>query len=172
MKNKLSLCIAALALLCGCATAPVTHGIPNLALVEPGVYRGGQPDAEGWAWLKAQGVAYDVKLNTWAEASDALASTNNIIVWDAGMINFAQQTVGSPDAHALIDTVQVIANHAGKAGVYVHCEHGQDRTGLVIGMYRVRAEGWTKANAYREMIAHGFHPLLLGLGRAWDDDVP
>ena len=179
MKTKLNirtataLAVASSALLaiCGCKSAPITHGIPNLALVEPGVWRGGQPNAEGWAWLKSQGVLYDVKLNTWDEASDMQAITNGIFVQDDGIINFEQQTIGKPDSYALESAVQSIINHAGTIGVYVHCEHGQDRTGLVIGAYRVQAEKWSKSDAYKEMAAHGFHPILRGLVRSWDEDV-
>ena len=56
-------------------------------------------------------------------------------------------------------------------GTYVHCEHGQDRTGLIIGAYRVRVQRWSKSQAYQEMKAHGFHPLLHGLYSSWLEDV-
>jgi protein tyrosine/serine phosphatase len=165
---------AAALVLCltGCKTAPVTHGIPNLALVEPGVWRGGQPNAEGWAWLKSQGVFVDVKLNTPNEASDADALTNGMFLQTEGAINFEQQTLGKPNKESIEAAMYLIAlskyNHQ---GVYVHCEHGQDRTGLIIGAYRVEAEGWSKSEAYKEMLAHGFHPILRGLVRSWDEDV-
>ena len=47
--------------------------------------------------------------------------------------------------------------------VLVHCYHGEDRTGVVIGLERVFIEKWAPANAYNEMLAHGFHRILLGL---------
>lgn len=61
-------CIAII-LLCGCASYPVTHGIPNWAVVEPGtngvagMYRGGEPEAEGWALLQAMDVTNIVQLD-------------------------------------------------------------------------------------------------------------
>lgn len=157
----------------GCSTTNIQHGIPNLAMVEQGVWRGGQPNSEGWAWLKSQGVTYDVKLNTWDEASDKDAMVNGIFVQDDGIINFEEQTIGKPNSYALASAVQSLINHAGVKGegVFIHCEHGQDRTGLVIGAYRVTAEGWSKEDAYREMRTYGFHPMLRGLVRAWDEDV-
>ena len=39
--------------------------------------------------------------------------------------------------------------------IYVHCEHGKDRTGLVIALYRVRYDGWTPERAAAEMAAMG-----------------
>lgn len=53
---------------------------------------------------------------------------------------------------------------------YVHCERGQDRTGLIVGVYRVKVEHWTKADAYQEMLKHGFHPILRGLCWSWQED--
>ena len=47
--------------------------------------------------------------------------------------------------------------------VYVHCKHGQDRTGLVIGLDRVINEGWQAQLAHDEMVKIGFHTSFLGL---------
>jgi hypothetical protein len=47
--------------------------------------------------------------------------------------------------------------------IYVHCLHGEDRTGLVIGLERVFVEGWSPESAWKEMLAFGFHTFYLGL---------
>jgi protein tyrosine/serine phosphatase len=152
--------------LCGCATQQISHGIPNLAQVEPGVWRGGQPNSEGWQYLKSLGIKQDVKLNTSQEGSDALALSNGMQIIYLP-ISFAQMTIGQPDVNTLNAAIASI-----KPGTYVHCEHGQDRTGLIMGVYRVRVEHWTKQQAYQEMLRHGFHPLLRGLCWSWEEDVP
>jgi protein tyrosine/serine phosphatase len=41
--------------------------------------------------------------------------------------------------------------------VFVHCQRGADRTGMVCAMYRVVVCGWTKDDAIREMKDGGFH---------------
>lgn len=43
--------------------------------------------------------------------------------------------------------------------IYVHCKHGSDRTGVVIAMYRIVVQGWTKDEALAEMKGggYGFH---------------
>jgi protein-tyrosine phosphatase len=45
--------------------------------------------------------------------------------------------------------------------IYVHCKHGSDRTGVVIAMYRIVVQGWTKAEALAEMKGggYGFHVI-------------
>src|SRR5262245_28831948 len=53
-------------LLCGCATQPTQHGIPNFGKVDgvEALYRGGQPTLEGWRYLKSVGVTNIIKLNS------------------------------------------------------------------------------------------------------------
>lgn len=51
--------------------------------------------------------------------------------------------------------------------VLVHCLHGEDRTGLLVGLYRVR-HGATPAMAWAEMRAYGFHGSLVMLRRAFE----
>lgn len=47
------------------------------------------------------------------------------------------------------------------APVFLHCHHGADRTGLMVGVYRVTFCGWTKEAAIQEMVegGYGFHPI-------------
>ena len=111
--------------LCGCATHQISHGVPNLAQVEPGVWRGGQPNSEGWEYLKSLGVKRDIKLNTNYEASDALAISNEMQIIYLP-INWEQMTIGKPDKNKLNVAIGAIG-----PGTFVHCEHGQDRTGLL-----------------------------------------
>ena len=38
----------------------------------------------------------------------------------------------------------------------IHCKAGLHRTGILTAVYRMEYEGWTPAQAYRELKAHGF----------------
>jgi protein tyrosine/serine phosphatase len=51
--------------------------------------------------------------------------------------------------------------------LFVHCQHGADRTGMLCAMYRVVVCGWTKEEAIREMKEGGFnfHPTWRNLVR-------
>ena len=51
--------------------------------------------------------------------------------------------------------------------VLVHCQHGSDRTGTMVAIYRIALQGWTKAQATDEMIngGFGFHPMWQNLLR-------
>jgi hypothetical protein len=58
----------------------IEHGIPNLFAVEQDILRGGQPNVDGWTYLKSQGVICVIKLNTEEEGSDAVAEALGMVV--------------------------------------------------------------------------------------------
>jgi len=166
---------AALALLAGCSSVqPIqqpapgpSHGPPNFALVAPGVYRGGQPSTDAqWQRLKALGIRWIVKLNTEIEGSDQAPAGVYVVTLP---IPWENQTVARPSPAALRTAIRVMADSATNDAVYVHCEHGQDRTGLVCAMYRVLVQHWTPDQAEAEMLAMGFHKSLLGLWDSWKE---
>jgi protein tyrosine/serine phosphatase len=68
----------------------------------------------------------------------------------------------SPSNKDISKIMKLFANAKNKP-VFVHCRYGEDRTGLVVGLYRVRQEGWTQEKAYQEMLDWGFTPALIGL---------
>lgn len=146
----------------------LADGIPNFIRVDDRLCRGGQPTSEGWAYLKSIGVRWAVKLNTECEASDSAAETNGIHVIRLP-ITLSSQTIGKPSRITLIHAMNAITNHSGN--IFIHCSHGQDRTGLIVGCYRVSVQCWSKAKAYAEMKTNGFHPLLRGLYWSWEEDV-
>ena len=143
----------------------ITSGIPNLFAVEQDILRGGQPSADGWSYLKSQGITDVVKLNEESEASDVIAISMGMVV-HYFPIPWWRQMIWRPKQSDLVAAVALIKPHT-----YVHCEHGEDRTGLVVGCFRL-SQGWTKADAYAEMLAHGFHPVLQGLQGRWNSEDP
>lgn len=142
----------------------MTNGLPNLDAVDAkaNIWRSGQPTHEGFAWIKSQGVTNIVKLN--AEESDwyAVKLGLNITYFP---IDPTDQILGEPWKARW-------AAAAIRPNTLVHCSHGQDRTGLVVAIYRVKHDGWTKAAAEKEMLAHGFHKMLFGLWNYWREFNP
>lgn len=158
-------------------------GVPNLAQVDANVYRSGQiTTAEGWdtiAVLAAGRHIHVIKLNFDDEGSDAIAAARGYDVQllaiqpagDRGAWSDVVDVFRQPDA-ATVDRAELVLSTAAalvSTDFYlVHCTHGQDRTGYVIGRHRVQHEGWSKARAYDEMRAHHFHPELHGIHEAWE----
>jgi protein tyrosine/serine phosphatase len=138
------------------------NAIPNLFLVNPCIYRGGQPTDDGWNWLHQNGIKRVIKLNTEAEGSDVAADALGIEV-TYEPIPLLEQIVFRPNYSSVLRAVNAIQINS-----FIHCEHGQDRTGLIIGCYRVLKNGWNHDQAWTEMLAYGFHPELLGLTLFWE----
>jgi protein tyrosine/serine phosphatase len=156
----------------------VTHNIPNLQQVKPGLWRSGQPqNVFDWEYLRVLGITRAIKLNFETECSDSSARIAGITSYmmsvqpeeDKNLISNITNTFARPDAK-VIEAAEKLIDPS--VGTLVHCTHGQDRTGYLIGRYRVNAERWSKNEAYLEMLKFGFHPELYGLHKAWEDFTP
>jgi protein tyrosine/serine phosphatase len=143
----------------------IFNGIPNLFAVEQDILRGGQPSAEGWTYLKSQGITDVIKLNTEEEGSDAPAEAMGMAV-HRFPIPWWRQMLWRPKMSDVQAAVSLIAPHT-----LVHCKLGEDRTGIIVACYRVWKQGWSKEDAENEMLAHGFHISLQGLYGFWLRDV-
>ena len=165
--------------LVGCAPTVYTNGVPNFAEVSPGLYRSGQPTDAGWVYLKSLGVKTVVKLNFEpTEGSDDTARSLGMDVHalsiqpegDQDVWDDVLGTFKKPNGALLAEAVRLLRAATPDNATLVHCSHGQDRTGLAVGMYR-RSLGWSKDRAWDEMIGRGFHPELVGLTTFWAEDV-
>jgi hypothetical protein len=162
-------------LLCCCSPTTYVHDVPNLAIVRPGFWRSGQPTTtEQWQYLYSLGIREVVKLNFESEGSDLEAARVGMVVHYLGIQPSGDQDIWDNIAHTFVRpdserlrAAQEVLNTS--RAVLVHCTHGQDRTGLVIGRYRVLSQGWTKEHAYHEMLDNHFHPLLHGLHEEWEE---
>jgi len=153
----------------GCSTISYTRGIPNLHQVEADLWRGGQPNDEGWAYLKSLGVKTVVKLNFEKEGSDEEAKVLGMNVYSVEFPPSDLENLEQGPTQGQLDAAVALLIDPKLRPLYVHCQHGQDRTGLVVGAYRVAHDYWTRSKAYREMKNLGFHWELLGLLDAWED---
>jgi len=156
-KLKMKSVYLLLFLLCGCVMPQ--PDIPNLAVVSvhPLILRGGQPTDAGWKYLRGLGVTQDIKLNEESEGSDNAAAIEVL----RAPVNLRQQLgfQPMPDLAALA----IVDIHD---PTFIHCEHGQDRTGLFVALYRIH-HGWTAQDAESEMLRLGFHKELRGLWDYW-----
>jgi tyrosine-protein phosphatase SIW14 len=136
-------------------------GIPNFGQVTPNLYRGARPNGEGIAALKKLGVDIVVDLRGGRSAKE-----------EAEVSKLGMQYVSIP-AHCPFPKdepwarfLKVIRENEGKK-IFVHCRLGDDRTGMAVAAYRMAEEGWSAAEAMKEMKAFGFsaihHAICPGL---------
>lgn len=139
-------------------------GIQNFGTVSPGIYRGADPGDKGLQELKAMGVETVINLRSESEENNH----EEAVVRALGMDYVSVPMLGFwfPEDHEVNRALDVLADPT-RRPVFVHCLHGQDRTGLVVGLHRVFHDGWKKAAAYAEMEKMGFHAEILPFTLYW-----
>jgi protein tyrosine/serine phosphatase len=137
------------------AVAPpeAISGLPNFHRVTPDLYRGAQPTAEGMRRLEAMGIRTVVSLRAFNDDESLLPQT----ALAHPRIRFK---TWHPEDEDVVRFLRIVADPA-NAPVFVHCQHGSDRTGTMIAIYRIAVQGWSKEEAIREMVegGYGFHPM-------------
>ena len=128
-------------------------GVPNLWKVAEGLYRSGRPTNEGWFSLLRPG---------WVELKT--------------IINLEYFNADHPPEPIHLEKIPMVAWWPEKEDVekflyiatnplftpaLVHCQHGSDRTGVMVASYRIFVEGWSKDEALKEMLLpqFGFHEI-------------
>jgi protein tyrosine/serine phosphatase len=139
---------------------PITlDGVPNLNKVAPNLYRSAQPTAAGFKAaedkLKLQTV---ISLRNFHSDADLLKGTKidrQSVPMNAWYITKAE----------VISALKLIRAAQAKGPVLLHCQHGADRTGVVVAMYRILYQGWSKQQALDEMKNGGFnfHAILANI---------
>jgi len=122
-------------------------GLPNLHKVSDELYRGAEPTAEGIQQLKKLGVKTVVDLRS-SGASDDLRGTGMAYVR-------IRATAWQPDDEDVVQFLRTVMDN-NHGPVFVHCQRGADRTGMMTAIYRVAVQGWTKDQAIAEMTQGGF----------------
>jgi tyrosine-protein phosphatase SIW14 len=65
----------------------------------------------------------------------------------------------TPDRNTMDRIIAFIAD-PGNQPVFIHCNLGKDRTGIVVAAYRMKIQGWKPGDAYKEMVKNGFNRIL------------
>jgi len=137
--------------------------IPNLHIVSPALLRGAQPSAQALLLIKQSGVRTIVNLRNEPVLVEEEAS--QVRTLGLNYVNIPMDVFSHPSADSLQRFLAVVAAPENQP-VYVHCQHGEDRTGTMCAIYRIGAEGWPLEKAYQEMLAYGYKPVLVNLSAA------
>lgn len=139
------------------AQAVEAEGVPNLFRVSEGLYRSAQPTAEGMRHLKQLGVVTIVNLRSFHSDRDEIGDTG--LAYE-----HIYMKAWHPERKEAVRFLQIVTDPK-RAPVLVHCQHGADRTGTMVAIYRVAVQGWTKEEAIREMTegGYGFHRVWTNL---------
>jgi protein tyrosine phosphatase (PTP) superfamily phosphohydrolase (DUF442 family) len=127
-------------------------GCPNLNKVSDTLYRGAQPEKEGFAGLEKMGIKTVVCLRRWHDDEKYIKGTN---------LNYVPIPMNTwkPTTEDVVTFLKTVTNES-KQPVFVHCLHGADRTGTMVAIYRIVIERWSKEDAIKEMQQGGFGYLV------------
>jgi protein tyrosine/serine phosphatase len=135
------------------------EGLPNLNQVDAKLFRSAQPTAQGFQEAENKlHIKTIVNLRFFHSDIPLLKSTNlewQVAPMNAWDINFKN----------VVAALKLVKAAEAKGPVLVHCQHGADRTGVVIAMYRILYQGWSKDMAIDEMENGGFnfHSVLANI---------
>lgn len=130
-------------------------GLSNVGQVSDGIFRGAQPLPEGYITLKKMGIKTVVNLRNHSEKEAVERAGMRSIEIPLSVL----KKINTDDVNRIIDIIADPDNQP----VYVHCKHGQDRTGIIIAAYRIKIEGWSLKEAEAEMQAFGFNDMWQNL---------
>jgi tyrosine-protein phosphatase SIW14 len=154
------------------ASAVQESPITNFGQVTDGIYRGARPGDEGLTYLDSIGVRtdLDLEIGDYIEAMPRTIAREKAAAESLGL-TFTPEPMSAfwkVNDDQMNRILGILADPA-RRPIYVHCKHGRDRTGLVIGLFRVINEGWAPEDAYAEMLDYGFHPELVLLHHYFEE---
>jgi len=126
-------------------------GIRNFGEVTPRLFRGGQPNHQGFETLAKMGVeiVVDTRGNrTNSEGKEVRRHGMRYVAipWHCPF----------PKDDLFVRFLRVLKENPGKK-VFVHCRLGDDRTGMMVAAYRMAEQGWSADEAMLEMRQFGFN---------------
>ena len=131
------------------ASAVEREGLQNLYKVSDALYRGAQPQKEGIKELKKLGIKTIVNLRT-SNKDQKLIKGYEFKYYHLSMNAF------SPKKKKFSRFLEIVSDPAHQP-VFIHCQHGADRTGTAVALYRIKIQKWAVEEAIDEMVNGRYH---------------
>ena len=119
----------------------------NFYKVSDDIYRSEQPSLKEIEQLNTIGIKTIINLRLWHSDRDKLTNTGIAEV----RINMR---AGKVTDEKIIQILKAIKNSP--KPILIHCWHGSDRTGVVIAMYRLIFQNWSKRQVIDELMQPEF----------------
>ncbi len=138
-------------------SVPLEHS-ENFYRVAPDIYRSAQPDKEGMKSYAAMGIRTIINLRHNHSDDDEAAGTGLVI----RHIPVSTWNIADEQVITLLAMLRTEERPD-----LVHCQHGADRTGLMLSRYRIVEQGWSREEALKELLegGYGFHTIWTNIPR-------
>jgi protein tyrosine/serine phosphatase len=130
-------------------------GLGNFAKVSDELYRGEQPTAKGFARLKKMGIKTIINLRAFHSDKDLIKGQGFYYL----EIPMEANDIGDKESVAFLKAV----GDKKYAPFFVHCQRGADRTGTMVGVYRMKVQGWPRQKVQGELSRFGFSETFSNL---------
>lgn len=124
----------------------------NFHIVEPGIWRSSQPNKESLLRMKQHGLKTIINLRGDEETD----------IWESGLadslgINYFSKPIDARKKQNLdyLKEILSIVEDTTNQPVLIHCLGGKDRTGLIVGMYKLKYTNLTFSQIKKEIIMYG-----------------
>ena len=121
--------------------------LPNFHQVNENLYRGAQPRRGGLKKLSGLGIKTVINLRGAGEETrdeQAEAETAGLSYFNIPMSGLGRPT------DAQVERALAVIDNRENWPVFVHCQRGADRTGVIIAVYRILRDQWTEEQAIAE----------------------
>ena len=148
---------------------PGPRGIFNFGQVTPALFRGGQPTSDGYRELKQMGVEIVVSFRH--ERGENSLERRAVEALGMRFVSLPWHAWDTPaDDEVSRFFALLVANRQSK--IYVHCQQGRDRTGVMVALYRVAVDHWCADSAVAEMNAYHYHHFFFPKLEAYVENFP
>jgi protein tyrosine phosphatase (PTP) superfamily phosphohydrolase (DUF442 family) len=146
----------------GAAARVPLAGISNFGIVSDQLYRGAQPDTAGFAELKK--LRIDIVVNLRHETGQNQREGRLVQALGMRYVNIPWRGWDEPKIEQVEQFLSLLRDNPERR-LFVHCERGSERTGVMVACYRMSRDHWTPERALAEMHAFGFRSRFRHLAR-------
>jgi protein tyrosine/serine phosphatase len=140
-----------------------TDTILNFHQVKPWLYRGGRPRQGGIIKLKEMDIRVIINLERELfeqEPREVKKESDWAKKANIKFEHIPMHPICVPKKQEVEKALVVLTDPVNHP-IFIHCDRGSDRTGIVIAAYRIWFEGWTLEQGYEEMKKYGHRSILL-----------
>jgi tyrosine-protein phosphatase SIW14 len=140
------------------ATSITIQGVSNAGSVTGTLFRGAQPKDSAYAGLQKLGMSIVVDLR--GESGEVSLEKKAVEAMGMQFVNLPWSGAGLPSRDQLLTFFTLLRDNPDKK-IFLHCQYGADRTGVMIALYRIAVDHWTPEQAIAEMKDFHYHSFML-----------